>query len=360
MLMLLTAAVGHQNGHCELLALGMAGALLGFLWFNFPPARIYLGDGGAYFLGFQIGLYAIVNSQKGAVFSALLAPLFLLALPIVDAVAALARRGLRGLPLFRPDRKHLHHRLMSTAASKRGLVLKMHGINLVLLALALACFWSGGQWLARLAAAAVLLLLVCAGSCKFSRRWLAIHRVIGGCLRMRSEVRYGLCLARWLELEALRRAGPDALWPDLVFAAKKLGFDSVKLTLSREYRDWQRRGPAHESQSQLARFEGHYGCIELRAAACPWRGPGGETYCAEQRACQRWRHGCLADPRAFETVSELLAEAWSKAAAQWLRRDVPLRFRPEQPGYEQTIPDLAALPLCGRSDIGSALARHEF
>src|SRR5258707_8021427 len=84
MLMVLLAYVGHQNGSFELLIAGMAGALLGFLCFNFPPARIYMGDGGAYFLGFQIGLFSIASSQKGTIVAALVAPLFVLALPILD------------------------------------------------------------------------------------------------------------------------------------------------------------------------------------------------------------------------------------------------------------------------------------
>ena len=61
MLMGLLAYVGYSAGGFVLLASGMAGALLGFLWFNFPPARIYLGDGGAYFLGFQIGLFSLLE-----------------------------------------------------------------------------------------------------------------------------------------------------------------------------------------------------------------------------------------------------------------------------------------------------------
>src|SRR5256712_11407677 len=106
MLMALLAYVGGRYGNLELVASGMAGVSLGFLWFNFPPARIYLGDGGAYFLGFQIGLLALIGSHKGPIVAALVAPLFVLALPIVDMLLAIMRRSLRGLPIFRPDRKH--------------------------------------------------------------------------------------------------------------------------------------------------------------------------------------------------------------------------------------------------------------
>ena len=109
MLMGLLAYVGHDSGSYECLVSGMAGALLGFLWFNFPPARVYLGDSGAYFLGFQIGLFSIISSHKGTIFAALVAPLFVLALPILDTTLAILRRGLRGLPIFRADRRHIHH-----------------------------------------------------------------------------------------------------------------------------------------------------------------------------------------------------------------------------------------------------------
>jgi UDP-N-acetylmuramyl pentapeptide phosphotransferase/UDP-N-acetylglucosamine-1-phosphate transferase len=105
MLMLLMANLGVTDhlDFCALLAFGVAGALLGFLKYNYPPARIYMGDGGAYFLGFLIGILSIVNSNKGTVAAALIAPAFALALPIVDVSLAILRRGARGLPVFLPD-----------------------------------------------------------------------------------------------------------------------------------------------------------------------------------------------------------------------------------------------------------------
>src|SRR5205085_9015617 len=104
--------MGMDSMFTTLLAAGMAGAILGFLYYNFPPAKIYMGDGGAYFLGFLIGVLAIENSHKGVVAASLIAPLFALALPIVDVSIALVRRALKGLPIFRPARKPLNHRLL--------------------------------------------------------------------------------------------------------------------------------------------------------------------------------------------------------------------------------------------------------
>jgi len=94
MLMCLLACFGFAADPLSLLlAVGTAGAIIGFLCYNFPPAKIYMGDGGAYFLGFLIGAMTILNSHKGTVAAALIAPIFALALPIADVSLAILRRG---------------------------------------------------------------------------------------------------------------------------------------------------------------------------------------------------------------------------------------------------------------------------
>ncbi len=148
MLMLLLVFVGGGAGDLSFIAAGMAGALLGFLWFNFPPARIYMGDGGAYFLGFLIACKTIAGSQKGTVFAALTAPLFVLALPILDTALAILRRGLRGLPLFRADRSHIHHHLLDSGLSRRRVVLAAYAFTAIFLGLGFVAFWWHGQHLA--------------------------------------------------------------------------------------------------------------------------------------------------------------------------------------------------------------------
>ena len=186
MLMTLLAYVGHQGGSFGLLTSGMAGALLGFLAFNFPPARIYLGDGGAYFLGFQIGLFSILSSHKGTVFAALTAPLFVLALPILDTALAIVRRGLRGLPIFRPDRKHIHHHLLGMGMSRQKVVLYLYVVTLLFLVMGFAAYWSRGRLIPVLLGAATLILLLCAGKLRFSRDWFAVGQVVGNQAKGRS------------------------------------------------------------------------------------------------------------------------------------------------------------------------------
>src|SRR4030095_6241474 len=91
-------------------AFTMAGALLGFLVFNFPPAKIYLGDGGAYLIGFTIAALSLSSSNKASVAAVLLVTVVALGIPILDTTFALVRRALRGYPIFGADDEHFHHR----------------------------------------------------------------------------------------------------------------------------------------------------------------------------------------------------------------------------------------------------------
>jgi hypothetical protein len=326
MLMILLAFVGHQNGHFELLSSGMVGALLAFLWYNFPPARIYLGDGGAYFLGFQIGLFALVNSHKGTIFAALVAPLFVLALPIVDTGLAILRRGLRGLPIFRPDRRHIHHKLLGMGYSRRKAVLWLYGVTLVFLAMGLAAYWSRGELVPILIGLATIVLLLCAGRLRFSREWFSVGRVVGDSLAMRQEVQYALTLTRWLALEGDRCASVEELWNDLTFTARKLGFSTVKLTLADGERVWiTDNAPAQPTQFVKEEFQGgRCGIIELSAPRAPAEDHASMEALEPQESLPI---ASLRDPRVFEIVSELLMEGWMQAAAKWSRAGkTPFRF----------------------------------
>ncbi len=96
-------------------AVSLAGALIGFLRFNFPPASVYLGDAGSMLIGFLLSALAIRSTVKQNSIYAFAAPLALLAIPFIDTSAAIIRRRLTGRSIFAVDRGHLHHKLM-----KRG------------------------------------------------------------------------------------------------------------------------------------------------------------------------------------------------------------------------------------------------
>jgi UDP-GlcNAc:undecaprenyl-phosphate GlcNAc-1-phosphate transferase len=299
MLMALLAYVGAGSGLAfpVLCATGMAGALMAFLVYNFPPARIYMGDGGAYFLGSLIGSLTIMNSSKGTVLAALVAPLFALALPIVDVGLAIARRAMKGLSIFRPDRAHLHHRLVQVGFTRTRAVLILYSLSLVFLVLAFGVFWSQGKLLPILFGFMCLTLLVSARSFSFSRDWFAVGRVLGNSREMRRETRYALALSRWLELEAERSYSMDALWTDFTFMAKKLGFSKITLVNEDGERTWDASFQAPTSAPpHLSRLEVNSGPVRAIEFSAP---------------------STTMPPHVFELLCELSAEAWSKVSARW-------------------------------------------
>lgn len=297
MMMALLAYVG-QAGELffpVLTAAGMFGALLGFLRYNFPPAKIFLGDGGAYFVGFLIGILTLVHSQKGTILAALIAPLFALALPIADVSLAILRRGLKGLPIFRPDQKHLHHRLQRVGFSRTRTVLILYGLSSVFLLMAFGVFWSQGRWVPILFGFMCLTLILSARSFNFSRDWFAVGRVLENSLEVRKETHYALALANWLELEAERADSLDSLWKDFEFALKKMGFLSVIAKQAKEQRVW-RSGEASAAAQWTTTHE-------LNLAG----GMSLEFSAAKSAMSER----------IFDQLSELAAEAWLKAATRW-------------------------------------------
>jgi len=102
-----------------IVAVSIAGALLGFLKFNFPPAKVYLGDTGSMLIGFLLSALAIRCTFKQNSFYAFLAPIALLSIPFIDTGAAIIRRRLTGRSIFTVDRGHLHHTLMKRGYSPR-------------------------------------------------------------------------------------------------------------------------------------------------------------------------------------------------------------------------------------------------
>lgn len=109
-----------------LLMASLAGALAGFLFYNFNPARIFLGDSGSMFLGFALATVSIWTQRKGATAAAILIPILALGLPLLDTTLAFTRRVLRRASPFSADREHVHHRLLDLGLSHRNAVLTLY------------------------------------------------------------------------------------------------------------------------------------------------------------------------------------------------------------------------------------------
>lgn len=124
-LSLAVGAIGCMMGHFPeaILMLALAGALGGFLRYNFAPATIYLGDAGSMLIGLLIGVIAIPTTAKAPIAIGLAVPIAVWSIPILDSAAAILRRKLTGRSLFAPDRGHLHHSLLTRGWSVRQVAL---------------------------------------------------------------------------------------------------------------------------------------------------------------------------------------------------------------------------------------------
>lgn len=134
-----------QLRQLEIVQLGgaLAGCCAGFLIFNFPPARIFMGDSGAHFLGVALGMISILGVAKVAVAFALAAPVLALALPIADTGWAILRRRRLGRSVATADTLHLHHRLQSFGLDARQTCLVFYAASLLLGGLGLTLFGHG-------------------------------------------------------------------------------------------------------------------------------------------------------------------------------------------------------------------------
>jgi UDP-GlcNAc:undecaprenyl-phosphate GlcNAc-1-phosphate transferase len=120
----------------------LAGCALGFLRYNFNPAQIFMGDTGSLFFGIMFAGWSVVGLLKSTATLALIVPVCLMGVPILDTSMAIIRRSLSGRPIFQPDKEHLHHRLLGLGLTQRQVVAVIYFINILFglagLALALA------------------------------------------------------------------------------------------------------------------------------------------------------------------------------------------------------------------------------
>jgi UDP-GlcNAc:undecaprenyl-phosphate GlcNAc-1-phosphate transferase len=121
-----------------LVAGALAGALLGFLPYNFSPASVFLGDCGALPVGFILAGIAVKSSIKASAAIAVAVPLLALALPILDVGLAVVRRMVRRRPVFEGDRDHIHHRLVDLGLTPRRAVVTLYGVAVLFTSLAMA------------------------------------------------------------------------------------------------------------------------------------------------------------------------------------------------------------------------------
>jgi UDP-GlcNAc:undecaprenyl-phosphate/decaprenyl-phosphate GlcNAc-1-phosphate transferase len=129
----------HFNPVVALVVIALAGASLGFLPYNFNPAKIFLGDAGSLFIGYVFATVSIIGASKTAIAISIVVPLVVLALPVVDTAAAIVRRASAGKRITEADRGHFHHQLIFRfGLNVRQAVLLIYAVCFVLGFVALA------------------------------------------------------------------------------------------------------------------------------------------------------------------------------------------------------------------------------
>lgn len=197
-------AIWLGNHYMTVMMVLLAGSLLGFLRYNFHPARVFLGDTGSMALGMFLAMASLRSAQKAHTAVLILIPLFALGYPIFDTLLAIARRSLRGQPLFSSDRDHIHHRLIDRGARPSTAAIQIYIASFILCLMCIAAA-AANHFILGVGIAFVLLMAV------FSARVLGYLEWGGWVARWgsREETRILHAAANLARLK-LRRAKNDA------------------------------------------------------------------------------------------------------------------------------------------------------
>jgi UDP-GlcNAc:undecaprenyl-phosphate/decaprenyl-phosphate GlcNAc-1-phosphate transferase len=228
---LLLAGVIHHHPVLALAIVPLLGALLGFLYYNFSPATVFLGDCGSLLIGFLLGCFGLMWNQGAATGLGPLAPLMVVALPTADVAISVTRRFLRRQPIFDADRNHIHHRLLSLGMTQRTAALVLYGVSALAVTLAVL------QTIVHPHTATMLIVLFAVGAyfgvrrlryAEFSStRSFLFNGEFRGMLRMR------ICLKEYEEALCKAR-NPKECWAAVSDACAAAGFCYVALEIEGE------------------------------------------------------------------------------------------------------------------------------
>ncbi len=224
----ITFLVSLQRGHplMMLFSAALAGSIVGFLFYNFNPASIFMGDTGSMFLGFILAATAVETNQKASTAVAVIIPTVALGLPIMDTLLAIGRRAWRGRPLFQADKEHIHHRLMERGFSHRQAVLVLYGFCVLLgLAALVLTYGSSSQ--------AALLLVVLAVTAVVFLRALGYFRIGSGATGAAGRKRNRALRAavRPFSQRLRRTKTAEEIWPIMTDALSVFGAVGMSLRL---------------------------------------------------------------------------------------------------------------------------------
>lgn len=215
-----------------MVAAALAGALLGFLFFNLPPAKVFLGDAGSMFVGLFLGILSITCVRRGGDPLPILVPVGLLAIPLFDSSMAIVRRTLAGRSIFTVDRGHLHHNLMRLGIKSHLLVGAITILSVLTCGGAVAAGVFQSDWISLFSISAAVGTLVISRAFGFAELELLCKRIMGF---SKSLVGRSGQHANTARIQKVRLQGSrewDIVWSSLVEFAEKHGVAKVALDLN--------------------------------------------------------------------------------------------------------------------------------
>jgi UDP-GlcNAc:undecaprenyl-phosphate GlcNAc-1-phosphate transferase len=150
----------HSDFYVMFFAALLIGSCGGFLRWNFPPARVFMGDTGSQFLGLTLAAVSLLENRKGSAAVTLLLPLVALAVPLTDSAVAFVRRAVRGQHVFRGDTKHVHHQLLQVGMGARAALFTMWALCAVFGLAAVLLTWLPRVWSALIVTVLAAVLFV--------------------------------------------------------------------------------------------------------------------------------------------------------------------------------------------------------
>jgi UDP-GlcNAc:undecaprenyl-phosphate/decaprenyl-phosphate GlcNAc-1-phosphate transferase len=223
---MLIAALTQGNLPLALATMPLAGCLLGFLRYNFSGASVFLGDSGSLLIGFLLGCYGALWSEKSVTLVALTVPLLAVSIPLLEVALSIVRRYIRNRPIFEADRGHIHHKLLERGLSPKGAVLTIYGFCSVVAMLSLIASSLRNQF------SGLIVVVFCAAA------WMGIQHLgytefaMAGRLFLQGGFRRIIDFeTRLVEFEkALARAtGIEECWIRIRSGSREFGFQGVRM-----------------------------------------------------------------------------------------------------------------------------------
>lgn len=228
-LTLLAAALLHGNPALASVSVPLVGALVGFLCYNFNPATVFLGDSGSMLIGFLLGCFGAIWTQKADALVSITVPLLALSIPLLDVSLAILRRFLRNQPIFSADRGHIHHRLIDRGLTPRRAVLVLYLVCAMAAAFALLLTMPhAGRYVGFMMVAVCGVVWLGIRQLRYAEFGLASRLLFGG--ELQRTLGGQMRLERFAE-ELGQASDEDECWRLVAAGARDFGFDSIRLSL---------------------------------------------------------------------------------------------------------------------------------